>query len=230
MPVPSTFGALPAGTAGPTRGGARPGSVARERGTPGRHSRPYRGGARPGAVARERGTPRIGCARGGGFALTAGSTHRGHGKLPGKTSPQNEAVFSIGFTGDRRITDPRWAPKSPSECAPGKLFSGRKFQRCTRHRLMPPESSRSGPENSAHTDFRASKKTILAERHRVASVPRSDARRREYVVPPEHSHAERGNEFKCFDSVGLRQENQDVPLRRAASRSCLLVDKCSKYA
>ena len=64
---------------------------------------------------------------------------------------------------------------------------------------------------------------------RSAPSERTGAIQGTQSVLREHFHAERGNEFKCFDSVGLRQENEDVSLRRVASRLCLLVDKCSKY-
>ena len=75
---------------GLTRCSACPGAVARERGTPGRHSRPYGGGARPESVAREGGTlpgSDWGAEAGGFTRLDHGLTHPGHESLTGKSSP-----------------------------------------------------------------------------------------------------------------------------------------------
>ena len=99
-------GALPAGTAGPTAEVLVPRPCA---GTG--HSRPAQPALRRRCSSRGRGasigqSPRIGLApEVGGFAhLDHGLTHRGHGKFPGKTASQNEAVSR---SASREIGTPR---------------------------------------------------------------------------------------------------------------------------
>ena len=90
----------------------------------------YRGGARPGAVAQERAiSPDWAHARGWRLRPFEPQTGAAWSREPDRENLAPESGgFSIGFTRDRRVTDPPWAPKRLSKCAPGKLFSGRKYQ------------------------------------------------------------------------------------------------------